>query len=72
MILNLFKVWIINLPFKLLSRKCFLGEIKMIDIHSIFCKKAFFYLKLIFEGSRPLIYKKYLNLKLKEYLSKKT
>ena len=70
MILNLYKAWIINLPFRILSRKCFLGEIKLIDIQLIYTRKTFIYIKLLLEGSRPMIFVKYLKLKLKEYLKK--
>ena len=70
MILNLYKTWIINLPFRLLSRKCFLGEVKLIDILLIYTKKTFIYIKLLLGENRPMIFIKYLKLKLKEYLKK--
>jgi hypothetical protein len=70
MLLNLYKAWIINLPFRLLSRKSFLGEIKLIDIQLIYTRKTFIYIKLLLEESRPMILVKYSKLKFKEYLKK--
>jgi len=71
MIINLYKAWIINLPFRLLNRKCFLGEIKLTDIQSIYTRKIFIYIKVLLEETRPFIFAKYLKLRLREYLKKK-
>jgi len=71
MTINLYKAWIINLPFRLLNRKCFLGEIKLTDIQSIYTRKIFIYIKVLLEETRPFIFSKYLKLRLREYLKKK-
>jgi len=71
MIINLYKAWIINLPFRLLNRKCFLGEIKLTDIQLIYTRKIFIYIKVLLEENRPFIFAKYLKLRLRECLRKK-